>query len=369
MTYSLKRTLVLSLMMGLSGGFSHGQQLVPGKEPACCTPASRLADSRDVPASQNVVSKASHAGMVWISGGEYVMGCSDQAGRPDEYPAHRVKVDGFWMDATEVTNAQFRRFVESTGYITTAEKAPDWEELKKQLPPGTPKPDESLLVAASLVFTPPTQPVPLNDASQWWQWHKGASWRHPQGPESSIAGKDNEPVVHISWEDAQAYARWAGKRLPTEAEWEYAARGGLLNESFSWGGEEITQGQPKANTWQGNFPNQNTRWDGFERISPVKSFPPNGYGLYDMAGNVWEWCSDWYQATYYKQSGNVLAINPLGPGASYDPQEPTVPKRVMRGGSFLCHAAYCSSYRVSARMTASPDTGLENTGFRCVSSR
>jgi formylglycine-generating enzyme len=311
----------------------------------------------------------SHEGMVWIKGGEFLMGSSNEEGRTDEYPQHPVKVDGFWMDQTEVTNAQFQKFVEATGYVTTAEKAPDWEELKKQLPPGTSKPDESALVAASLVFTPSADPVALMDASQWWSWTKGANWRQPQGQGSTIKGKEDYPVVHISWDDAQAYCRWAGKRLPTEAEWEFAARGGLLNKPFSWGSEDVETGKAKANTWQGRFPDVNTAKDGFKGMAPVKSFAPNGYGLYDMAGNVWEWCSDWYRPDTYQQMKGSLAVNPKGPSAGFDPDEPTVPKRVVRGGSFLCHASYCSSYRVSARMKTSPDTGLEHTGFRCVTDK
>jgi len=310
-----------------------------------------------------------HEDMVWINEGEFNMGCSDKEGRPDEYPQHSVKVDGFWMDSTEVTNSQFQKFVESTGYITAAEKAPDWNELKKQLPPATPKPDDSLLVAASLVFTPPGQAVSLYDPSQWWSWIKGANWRHPEGPCSTIEGRGNYPVVHISWDDANAYAKWAGKRLPTEAEWEYAARGGLTNKAYSWGTEDVEKIKPKANTWQGHFPDINTEWDGFNKLAPVKSFAPNGYGLYDIAGNIWEWCSDWYRADYYEQLANKISVNPTGPASAYDPDEPTIPKRVTRGGSFLCHASYCSSYRVSARMKTSPDTGLEHTGFRCVSSK
>ncbi len=311
----------------------------------------------------------SHEGMIWIREGEYIMGASDEAGRPDEYPQHNVKVDGFWMDMTEVTNAQFQKFVEATGYITTAEKKPDWNELKKQLPSGTPKPDESLLVAASLVFTAPTRAILLNDASQWWSWIKGANWRHPEGRESTIKGKDNYPVVHVSWNDANAYAKWAGKRLPTEAEWEYAARGGLINKPYSWGTEDAEKVKAKANTWQGHFPDINTQWDGYTKLSPVKSFVANGYGLFDMAGNVWEWCGDWYRADYYQQLSGKTSFNPNGPSSGYDPDEPTAPKRVVRGGSFLCHASYCSSYRVSARMKTSPDTGLEHTGFRCVLSK
>lgn len=311
----------------------------------------------------------SHTGMVFINGGEYLMGAADEEGRPDEYPQHKVNLDGFWMDETEVTNAQFSRFVHATGYITTAEKAPDWEEMKKQLTPGTPKPADSLLVAASLVFSAPKKNVSLTDASQWWVWKKGADWKHPQGPGSNIAGKDNYPVVHISWYDAMAYCKWSGKRLPTEAEWEFAARGGKQNEKYPWGNEDIGSGKPKANTWQGNFPNQNLKKDHFERLAPVRSFAANGYGLYDMAGNVWEWCSDWYDADYYQAVKTKLSVDPIGPIHSNDPMEFGVPKKVVRGGSFLCNASYCKGYRVSSRMKTSPDTGLEHTGFRCVSSK
>jgi formylglycine-generating enzyme len=313
-----------------------------------------------------VNSKSSYDGMVKISGGDFQMGAADKEGRPDEYPQHAVHVDGFYMDATEVTNAQFMKFIKATGYVTTAERTPDWEELKKQLPPGTPKPADSLLVAASLVFTPPAKPVELNDVSQWWQWVKGADWKHPEGPGSNIKGKENYPVVQVSWDDAMAYAKWAGKRLPTEAEWEWAARAGFANQPYTWGSESVEKGQPKANIWQGHFPDRNTVADGFARVAPVKSFAANAYGLYDIAGNVWEWCSDWYRSDYYTQAGTKKLMNPAGPAASYDPEEPTVPKRVVRGGSFLCHASYCASYRVSARMKTSPDTGLEHTGFRCV---
>jgi formylglycine-generating enzyme required for sulfatase activity len=311
----------------------------------------------------------SHKGMVWIKGGEFDMGSADEVGRTDEYPLHQVKVDGFWMDVTEVTNAQFQKFVEATGYLTTAEKVPDWEELKKQLPPGTPRPSDSLLVAASLVFTPSATPMPFTNASQLWNWVRGANWRSPQGPGSSIAGKDNHPVVHISWDDANAYAEWAGKRLPTEAEWEFAARGGLIGQPFSWGNEAVDNGAYKANTWQGRFPGFNTAKDGFSGTAPIGSFAPNAYGLYDMAGNVWEWCSDWYHADYYVHAKDKVSENPTGPSFAYDPSEPSIPKRVIRGGSFLCHASYCASYRVAARMKSSPDTGLEHTGFRCVASK
>lgn len=309
--------------------------------------------------------EANHEGMVWIEGGTFVMGAEDQEGRADEYPSHNVKVKGFWIDATEVTNKQFQQFVDATGYVTTAERAPDWDELKKQLPPGTPKPPDSVLVAASLVFVQQPAAVGLGDPSMWWTWKKGASWRHPQGPGSTIKGKENFPVVHVSWDDAMAYCKWSGKRLPTEAEWEYAARG-AKRAKYPWGNEDVEDHQPKANTWQGKFPSLNTAWDGFDNTSPVKSFQSNSYGLYDMAGNVWEWCADWYQHDYYKKIGQSLVENPAGPSSSFDPDEPTVPKKVVRGGSFLCNASYCKGYRVSSRMKTATDTGLEHTGFRCV---
>lgn len=312
--------------------------------------------------------KLDHAGMVYIPAGTFLMGASDKEGRADEYPQHNVKVSAFWMDKTEVTNASFAKFVAETSYITTAERKPDWEELKGQLPEGTPKPPDSVLVASSLVFSSPKKVNNLNDASQWWAWKQGADWRHPNGPKSSIKGRDQYPVVHISWNDAMAYCKWAGKRLPTEAEWEYASRGGLKDAKYPWGDEDIEKGKAKANTWQGSFPIKNTNWDGFSRLAAVKQFKSNGYGLFDMAGNVWEWCSDWYRPDYYQQQG-ALSTNPSGPTSSYDPMEPTVPKRVVRGGSFMCNASYCKGYRVTSRMKTSADTGLEHTGFRCVSSK
>jgi formylglycine-generating enzyme len=310
------------------------------------------------------------AQMVWIPAGQFFMGTNDSHSRQDESPRHPVAVDGFWMDAHEVTNAQFAQFVKATGYVTTAERKPDWQELKQQLPPDTPKPPDSVLVAGSLVFVPPAHAVPLQNVSQLWRWTSGADWQHPEGPGSSLKGKANWPVVHVSWDDAIAYARWAGKRLPTEAEWEWAARGGLQKATYPWGNEPIEAGQPKANTWQGEFPHLNTKRDGFTGAAPVQSFPANGYGLYDMAGNVWEWCADLYHADYYRISSQAASVrNPKGPDQSFDPDEPWVAKRVQRGGSFLCHDSYCSSYRVSARMKSSPDTGLSHTGFRCVKSQ
>jgi sulfatase modifying factor 1 len=311
----------------------------------------------------------SHEGMKYITGGTFSMGASDKAGRDDEYPAHAVTVDGFWIDETEVTNAQFAAFVKATGYVTTAERKPDWEEIKKQLPEGTPKPAAEVLVPAALTFNPPAQPVPLNNAAQWWAWTPGASWKHPEGPQSNIKGMEKYPVTQVSWEDANAYAKWAGKRLPTEAEWEFAARGGLKNNIYPWGNQPIESGKPKANTWQGSFPDKNTDWDSFGGLAPVRSFAPNAYGLYDMAGNVWEWVSDWYSHDYYQHVAGKTIKNPRGPSESMDPEEPTVPKKVTRGGSFMCNDSYCRGYRVTARMKSSADTGLQNTGFRCVAAK
>jgi formylglycine-generating enzyme required for sulfatase activity len=308
-------------------------------------------------------------GTVWVPRGEFTMGTDSDLGWPDEKPAHRVRVDGFWVDEHEVTNAQFRAFVEATGHVTTAEKPPSLEEVMSQSPPGTPPPPKEKLVPGSLVFTPPLGRVRLDDFSQWWAWTPGADWRHPEGPGSSIDGKDDHPVVHVSWDDAAAYARWAGKRLPTQAEWEFAARGGLDGKPYAWGDGAPTDAQPRANIWQGEFPHQNTSADGFIKTSPVKSFVPNGYGLYDVAGNVWEWCADWYRRDLYRErAGRGVVVNPSGPERSEDPTRPYTPLRVQRGGSFLCNDDYCSRYRPSARHGCSPDTGMSHVGFRCAMS-
>ena len=305
-------------------------------------------------------------GMVFIEGGAFEMGGDNDQARTDEFPKVPTEVNSFWMDATEVTNAQFKVFVDATGYKTIAERTVDLGEVMAQLPPGTPPPPAEALEPFSLVFSSPNQPVPDNPA-YWWQMIKKADWQHPQGPESSIEGKGDYPVVHVSWYDAKAYANWAGKRLPTEAEWEYASRGGAAGKIYPWGDESIEEGRVKANFWQGNFPYDNEAKDGFNRLAPVASFAPNGYGLYDMAGNVWEFCADWYHANYYPHRAKAqLVSNPLGPGNSFDPDETTIPKKVVRGGSFLCNDSYCSGYRVAARMKSSADTALEHTGFRCV---
>lgn len=305
-------------------------------------------------------------GMVWIPGGEFQMGSEDADAKEDEKPRHKVKVEGFWMDETPVTNRQFKVFVDATGYVTTAEKAPTLEEIMAQVPPGTPPPAPELLVAASLVFKPTSAAVPFTNHHIWWEWKGGANWKHPLGPDSHLEGKEEHPVVHISWFDANAYAEWAGKRLPTEAEWEFAAYGGVNDRKYVWGNEEFSEENPQANIWQGKFPYQSTKSAGFG-TTPVKTYKPNTYQLYDMAGNVWQWCSDLYHVTAYQEEARKgTSLNPTGPLKSFDPQEPFASKRVHRGGSFLCHASYCKGYRISARMKTCPDTSLNHLGFRCV---
>lgn len=307
--------------------------------------------------------------MVRIPSGSFLMGSKDDLmALPREKPVHKVEVNCFYMDVHEVTNAQFKEFVDATNYITIAERPIEWEEMKKQLPPGTQKPSEDDLQPGSLVFSSPKNVVNLADFSNWWKWVKGACWKHPLGPESDIANKSNHPVVQIAYQDALAYANWAGKRLPTEAEWEWAAKGGLLSNYYPWGNEKVSSGEVKCNYWSGKFPTENSKEDGFYYTAPVVSYQPNGYGLYNMAGNVWEICSDWFDENYYQDCFNLgLVKNPQGPSKSNYSLEPYEKKRVTRGGSFLCNDSYCASYRVTARMPFSEDSGTNHTGFRCVS--
>lgn len=304
-------------------------------------------------------------GMVFIPGGTLHMGGDNNQADPNEFPKHEVQISPFWMDETEVTKAQFAEFVIATGYVTVAERPIDWEQMKKELPPGTPKPPDSLLQPGALVFQQTAQPVHLDDPGQWWRWTNQANWRQPEGPGRSSKGKSQHPVVQIAWEDAAAYAKWAGKRLPTEAEWEWAARGGKKDLVYPWGNESVLAGQAKANFWQGVFPWKNSAKDGFAGAAPVKSFPPNAYGLYDMAGNVWEWCSDWFDVRFY-QNQAANGPNVQGPERAFNPMLPHQQEKVIRGGSFLCSDDYCSGYRNARRMGSTVDTGLNHTGFRCV---
>ncbi len=311
-------------------------------------------------------------GMAWIPGGVFSMGAQDAPdmndvamhATTDSRPIHRVYVEGFWMDTTDVTNEEFANFVKATSYVTIAERKPRAEDF-----PGAPPEN---LVAGSVVFSPSDHAVQLNNHFQWWSYVKGANWRHPLGPESNIKGREKYPVVHIAYQDASAYAKWAGKRLPTEAEWEFAARGGLSGKPFVWGDQFRPNGKWMANTFQGQFPVKGTNKgdDGFIGIAPVAQYPPNGYGLYDMAGNVWQWTNDWYRPDYYARlvAAGGVARNPQGPASPYDPSEPTEKKRVQRGGSFLCTDEYCSRYIVGTRGKGEVSTGTNHLGFRCVKS-
>jgi len=315
-------------------------------------------------------------GMMRVPGGPFLMGSDHKLAQPNERPAHAVKVSAFWMDRHHVTNAEFRQFVQATGYVTTAERQPDWETLRVQLPPGTPKPPDSALVPGAMVFVGTDAPIPLDDYSRWWRYVAGANWRHPQGPESSIEDKDNHPVVQVSYEDALAYAKWIGKRLPTEAEWEFAARGGLEQATYAWGDELAPNGQQMLNYWDTNerrFPVVSPKAGGAAGTSRVQTFPANGYGLYDMTGNAWQWVADWYRADAFKQPTDAkILANPIGPSDSFDPEDRSAPanapKRVTRGGSFLCNVDYCLSYRPSARRGNDPYNPMSHIGFRLVMS-
>ena len=344
------------------------QQISPGPPPSCDKTPTRF-DSSNI---------KSYEGMVWIPGGTFTMGGEianfmevwpyKARSRNDERPIHPVKLSGFWISKTPVTNREFKEFVDATGYQTTAEKTPTLAEIMPLLPPGAPPPPEELLVPASLVFQSPSDSVSLNNPLGWWQWRPEANWKQPEGPGSSILDRMDHPVVHVSYFDAVAYAEWKGMSLPTEAQWEYAARGGKEQMFFSWGNEPQSETSPRINTWQGEFPYKNTEADGYYGTSPVMTFSPNDYGLYDMSGNVWEWVADWYHVHTYMDNAKLgkPVLNPRGPSYSYDPLEPHSEKRVIRGGSFLCNDAYCSGYRPAARMKNTPDTSTNHTGFRVV---
>ncbi len=316
------------------------------------------------------------AGMAWVPGGVFLMGSDHRMAQANERPAHPVRVQGFWMDTTHVTNDQFAAFVRQTGYVTTAERTPDWETIRVQLPPGTPRPPEGVLVPGAMVFVGTSAPVRLDDYAQWWRYVPGADWRHPEGPDSSIEDRGDHPVVQVSHGDAQAYARWAGKRLPTEAEWEFAARGGLEQATYAWGDEARPGGAMLANYWDARarpFPVVSAQAGGAAGTVAAGSFPANGYGLRDMTGNAWQWVADWYRADEFTRQARGArgpVDNPQGPAQSFDPSEPGVPaqapRRVIRGGSFLCNEDYCLSYRPSARRGSDPHSPMSHVGFRLV---
>jgi sulfatase modifying factor 1 len=366
----MKRVWVILAVLVVTGGVGWTRYASPGPAPAPGPGPAPTSSPSFQPTRANSAPPPSPApdGMVWIPGGEFSMGAADPPGMDDvgtqgitdSRPIHRVYVDGFWMDKTVVTNGQFETFVKATGHVTVAERRPRAEDF-----PGAPAEN---LVAGSVVFSPPDRAVPLTDHFQWWGYVRGANWRHPLGPKSVIKGKEAFPVVQIAYEDALAYATWAGRRLPTEAEWEFAARGGLTGKPYVWGDTFQPEGRWMANTYQGHFPNQDTGADRFAGLAPVAQFPPNGYGLYDMAGNVWQWTSDWYRPDYYAQiaAGGGVTRNPKGPETPLDPSEPTEKKRAHRGGSFLCTDQYCSRYMVGTRGKGEVSTGTDHLGFRCV---
>src|SRR6266576_1102998 len=373
------RLLWLVVIGVMAAGAVIGLAMRSSRTPsAAATPVSKVAECESCPSvgpitfAPTVSNSATApdpapARMVWIPGGEFSMGstveseslCSLPGVTRDALPVHRVYVDGFWMDATELTNEEFEKFVNATGYTTVAERIPTKEEF-----PGAPPEN---LVAGSTVFTPTKNKVALDNYYQWWRYQPGANWRHPEGPQSNIKGKEKYPVVQIAYDDAVAYAKWARKRLPTEAEWEFAGRGGLSGKLYSWGDEFRPNGKPMANTYQGKFPVKDTGADGFAGLAPVASFAPNGYGLYDVAGNAWEWVSDWYRPDYYAELAKTgVPRNPKGPQSPNDPSEPGSKKRVQRGGSYLCTDQYCSRYMVGTRGKGEVSTASNHLGVRFV---
>lgn len=362
MTRKISLQIFSVLLLSFSGAVS-AHTPAPVCESGLGAAHLRLASSTElaqkVIATRGAASRNEFTGMVRIDGGVFWMGLNDAA-MADSHPVHQVRVHPFLIDETDVTNADYSAFVRATRYITVAERKPRAQDY-----PGA---DPALLVPGSVVFTAPSHPVSLHHELQWWKFVPGANWRHPEGPNSSIDRRMNHPVVHIAYEDAEAFAKWAGKRLPTEAEWEFAARGGLDRKAYVWGDAFAPNGETQANTFQGHFPDQNTGADGYLATSPVKSFPANGYGLFDMAGNVWQWTSDWYRADYYKtlaaQGG--IVDNPRGPSDSMDPAEPGIAKKVQKGGSFLCTDQYCSRYMPGSRGRGAPETGSNHVGFRLV---
>jgi sulfatase modifying factor 1 len=342
---------------GRDGHGGHDGHAAPKAGAPASTTSARAPDGVTVGVNAAREPEPAPEGMVWVPGGTFWMGC-ETCNMPDALPAHVVSVEGFWMDRTPVTNAMFAAFVAATRYVTVAERP-----LKPGDYPGVPV---DKLKPGSAVFRPTGRAVPLDNPLQWWEYRAGANWKHPDGPGSSIDGRQDHPVVHLAFEDVEAYAKWAGKRLPTEAEFEFAARGGLDRNLYSWGNDLRPNGKLAANIWQGTFPARDRADDGYNNTSPVTAFPPNGFGLYDMGGNVWQWCADWYRADYYTAVGGsgVVAANPRGPATSADPDEPGIAKRVVRGGSFLCSDEYCTRYLVGSRGKADISIGASNLGFR-----
>ena len=321
-----------------------------------------------------ILHRREHDGMEWIPGGKFIMGNSEDGAPSNEQPPHLVGTRGFWMDRAPVTNREFALFVASTGYKTTAERKPDWNSLRVQLPTGTPRPPSKFLVPGAMVFVGARGRASFNDYTRWWRYVPGANWLHPQGPDSSIVGKEDHPVVQISYNDAIAYAAWIGKRLPTEAEWEYAARGGLQQARYTWGNDLEPAGTKMANIWDESaepFPLTDSNTPSVHHTTAVCTYPRNGFGLCDMAGNTWQWTSDWYRSDAYSLIPlGRLVIDPQGPDRSFDAEHldapANAPKKVIRGGSFLCSQSYCMSYRPSARRGNDPFTSMSHLGFRLV---